>query len=230
MTHSLLRPAVTLRGHEQAVPHCRCVPEAFHRRQLAGGGALLQQRHRGHPTLTTAAQRGGGGGGRRGGGRPPGRRVPPPDPTLLLQQYGLPALGLLIAASLVGPLIAGIVFTALGLGVAIAAAAATLSVSSVVVLPLVALFGMPALMAGGMAAGVFATAAAGALLLPGLVQLVLVGGGLWLGAAAAQRLFYSDGGEDATGGPGGYGIDDDGTINVEARSVDDADWRDEVLE
>ena len=43
-------------------------------------------------------------------------------------------------------------------------------------------------------AGVFATAAAGALLLPSLFQLVLIGGGLWLGATAAQALLGFGGG------------------------------------
>jgi hypothetical protein len=71
-------------------------------------------------------------------------------------------------------------------------------------------------------AGVFATAAAGALLLPALIQLVLVGGGLWLGASVAQRLFYR-------GGAGaGSSISPDGTIDVEARTVDD-DWREEMF-
>lgn len=68
----------------------------------------------------------------------------------------------------------------------------------------------------------FATAAAGALLLPALIQLVLVGGGLWLGASVAQRLFYR--GDAGTGG----GISPDGTIDVEARTVDD-DWKEEMF-
>lgn len=145
------------------------------------------------------------------------------DPTELVKKYALPGLGLLVVASLVGPLVGGLVFSALSLGVAIAAAAAFFSVSSVFLPLLVALFGMPALMAGGMAAGVFATIAGGALLLPSLIQLVLVGGGLWLGASVAQQLFGGGGGE------GGPRVSPDGTIDVEAETVDDRDWRDEVL-
>ncbi len=182
-----------------------------------------------------------------------------------------------------GPLVGGLVFSALSLGVAIAAAAAFFSVSSVFLPVLVAVFGFPALMAGGMAAGahgwwgrgrgpwqslpgsrlqlcihpepalaaslrspagqvpacthlpqhpparhpagVFATIAGGALLLPSLIQLVLVGGGLWLGASVAQRLFFAGGG----GGEGGVNIGPNGTIDVEAETVDDRDWRDEVF-
>ena len=152
----------------------------------------------------------------------------------LVQQYALPALGLLVVGSLVAPVLGGLIFAATGVGIMIAAGAAALSLSWVVVPLAVAVFGMPALMAGGLAAGripqlpasvcvcgvcvcvwrahlsptlaknsrqpsiappplshhvhpaciagVFATAAAGALLLP-LIQLVLVGGGLWLGAS-----------------------------------------------
>ena len=48
-------------------------------------------------------------------------------------------------------------------------------------------------------AGVFATIAGGALLLPSLFNLVLIGGGLWVGATVAQRLFY---GEEREAGAG----------------------------
>lgn len=68
-------------------------------------------------------------------------------------------------------------------------------------------------------AGVFATAAAGAFLLPSLLQLALIGGGLWLGATIAQAYF---------GGGGDGAIDPDSTIDVEAHSVDD-DWRNEMF-
>ncbi|PRW61587.1 heterogeneous nuclear ribonucleo F isoform A [Chlorella sorokiniana] len=108
--------------------------------------------------------------------------------------------------------------TALGLGAALAFGAAALSMSWVFIPLLAAVFGMPALMAGGMAAGVFATAAAGAFLLPTLVQLALIGGGLWLGATVVQAYF----------GGGGGTIDPDSTIDVEAHSVDD-DWRNEMF-
>lgn len=69
----------------------------------------------------------------------------------------------------------------------------------------------------------FATAAAGALLLPGLIQLgltvVMVGGGLWLGSVAAERLFGVP-----AGGDGGSVDARDATIDVEADTVDD-EWR-----
>lgn len=65
----------------------------------------------------------------------------------------------------------------------------------------------------------FATAAAGAFLLPSLLQLALIGGGLWLGATVAQAYFGSGGGST---------IDPDSTIDVEAYSVDD-DWRNEMF-
>lgn len=65
----------------------------------------------------------------------------------------------------------------------------------------------------------FATAAAGAFLLPSLLQLALIGGGLWLGATVAQTYF----------GGGGGTIDPDSTIDVEAYSVDD-DWRNEMFQ
>lgn len=69
-------------------------------------------------------------------------------------------------------------------------------------------------------AGVFATAAAGAFLLPSLLQLALIGGGLWLGATVAQAYF--------SGGSSDSSIDPDSTIDVEAYSVDD-DWRNEMF-
>lgn len=93
-------------------------------------------------------RRRGGGGGGYGGGRPA-----PLDTGRLAREYALPALGLLVAASLVGPLVGGLVFGALGLGVAIAGAAAFFSLSSIFVPAAAAVFGLPALMAGGMAAG-----------------------------------------------------------------------------
>ncbi|PSC74729.1 glucose transporter [Micractinium conductrix] len=101
----------------------------------------------------------------------------------------------------------------------IATGAAFLSVSWIAVPFLLAIFGLPALWAGGMAAGVFATIAGGALLLPSLFNLVLIGGGLWVGATVAQRLFYGGGTGEPTVGP-------NGTIDVEADTVED--WRDEV--
>ncbi|KAL4424122.1 hypothetical protein ABPG75_001423 [Micractinium tetrahymenae] len=189
--------------------------------------AAVRQQQRQRQSPPAAAYSGGGGGSGRGRPRGGGRPVTRLDPTELAKQYALPGLGLLLAASLVGPLVGGLVFSALSLGVAIAAAAAFFSVSSVFVPVLVALFGMPALMAGGMAAGVFATIAGGALLLPSLIQLVLVGGGLWLGASVAQQLFFGGGG--GGGGQGGTRVGPNGTIDVEAETVDDSDWRDEVF-
>lgn len=70
----------------------------------------------------------------------------------------------------------------------------------------------------------FATIAGGALLLPSLIQLVLVGGGLWLGATLAQQLFYGGG----SGSGSGPVVGPDGTIDVEARTLDD-DWREEMF-
>lgn len=71
--------------------------------------------------------------------------------------------------------------------------------------------------------GLLGAAAVGTLLIPSLVQLTLIGGGLWLGATVAQRLFAGGAGAD-----GGSGIDPDGTIDVEATTID-RDWRDEVF-
>lgn len=213
---------------------------------------------------------GGGSDPRRRGGGGSGRTF---DTGRLVREYALPALGLLVAASLVGPLVGGLVFSALGLGVVIAGAAAFFSLSTVFLPALAAVFGVPALMAGGMAAGargvvwvggwcscgaagnascgqrrlgrwahpltppcppaalaragVFATAAAGALLLPSLLQLVLVGGGLWLGATAAQQLL--GGGQGGQEGGEGFTVGRDGTIDVEASTVDDSDWRNEMF-
>lgn len=70
--------------------------------------------------------------------------------------------------------------------------------------------------------GLLGAAAVGTLLIPSLVQLTLIGGGLWLGATVAQRFFAGG------AASGGGGIDPDGTIDVEATTVD-RDWRDEVF-
>ena len=134
---------------------------------------------------------------------------------VLCQPRRHPAGRAQVVSSLVGPLVGGLVMGAFGLAVMIAAGAAALSLSWMVVPLLVGVCG-----AGGVAAGVFATAAAGAILLPSLVQLVFVGGGLWLGASLAQQLFY--------GGTAGSRSDPDGTIDVEARTVDD--WREEIFQ
>jgi hypothetical protein len=64
------------------------------------------------------------------------------NPTKLLKEYGLPALGLLVAASVVAPLLGGLVFGAVALGV-------MASFSWIFVPVILALFGLPALMAAG---------------------------------------------------------------------------------
>ena len=89
--------------------------------------------------------------GRGGSGGP--RRQEPVPIDRLVQQYALPALGLLVVGSLVAPVLGGLIFAATGVGIMIAAGAAALSLSWVVVPLAVAVFGMPALMAGGLAAG-----------------------------------------------------------------------------
>jgi hypothetical protein len=98
------------------------------------------------------AARSGGGGGRGGGQRRSGSRAPAPaklDTNKLLQQYGLPALGVLVAATAIGPLIGGLVFGVLGLSFAVAATATALSFAWLF-LPL---FFFPLLLASGMFKG-----------------------------------------------------------------------------
>ena len=71
------------------------------------------------------------------------------DTNKLLQQYGLPALGVLVAATAIGPLIGGLVFGVLGLSFAVAATATALSFAWLF-LPL---FFFPLLLASGMFKG-----------------------------------------------------------------------------
>jgi hypothetical protein len=68
---------------------------------------------------------------------------------LLQQQYGLPALGVLVAATAIGPLIGGLVFGVLGLSFAVAATATAMSFAWLF-LPL---FFFPLLLASGMFKG-----------------------------------------------------------------------------
>jgi hypothetical protein len=108
------------------------------------------------PALVPVAARSGGGGGgggrggREGGQRRSGSRPPAKlDTNKLLQQYGLPALGVLVAATAIGPLIGGLVFGVLGLSFAVAATATALSFAWLF-LPL---FFFPLLLASGMFKG-----------------------------------------------------------------------------
>jgi hypothetical protein len=73
---------------------------------------------------------------------------------------------------------------------------------------------VPAAPAAVATAGLFL----GALVLGNLAKLMVIGGGLWLGATVAQRYFLG-------GGRGGDGaeVDPDGTIDVEAETLDDED-------
>jgi hypothetical protein len=109
----------------------------------------------------------------------------------LIKQYALPTLGLLALASIVGPLIGGIVAAAIGIGLTLAAVSALFSLSTIF-LPFLLFFGgLPLfffLVGGfGTIAGLFATTAS-VLVVPFILQLVLVGGGLWLGSQIAGSL------------------------------------------
>jgi hypothetical protein len=135
-----------------------------------------------------------------------------------LARLALPALGVAAAAVVIGPLIGGLLFAALGAGVAIAAGTVALSFAWVLIPAFVLLFGWPVLIGGGVLAGVT--------LAGSLLQLGIVGAGLYLGASIARSLLFPAAG----GGSNTSGVGPNGTIDVEFESVDDAAWKEEEAE
>ena len=129
------------------------------------------------------------------------------------KEFAVPALGLLAAATLVGPRLGAIVISALGVGIAFTAAAAAFSVSWLLIPGLVAVFGIPLLVGGGLAAGLFA----GAVLIPAALQLAIIAGGLWLGTSMFRR-YVAVGSQDFDAGSSGSG--DGSTIDVEAMTLE----------
>ncbi len=140
---------LTLKGSltPQLLPHRR------HRGSVQAPSSrppLFPQRCR----LEVVARRSSNSGSNRGSNNSGGaRRQQPASLDKLVRQYAAPAVGLVVVGSLVAPLLGGLIFAAAGLGITMAAGAAALSLSWVVVPLFMAMFGLPALMMGGMAAG-----------------------------------------------------------------------------
>lgn len=116
LTPSAGRNVAARCGCGAAAPLCRPAPcslgsvrssglagSSLRRRSGATSSSLLARPVQRAPTLTVLARSGGGGGGGRR--RSAGGRYAPPDPVALAKAYALPAFGLLVAASLIGPLI-----------------------------------------------------------------------------------------------------------------------------
>ncbi|GIL67364.1 hypothetical protein Vafri_20764 [Volvox africanus] len=89
--------------------------------------------------------------------------------------------GLVLGAAFIGPLIIGLAFTAVAVGAALSAGALFTSLF----LPFFFMIGMGALFFGGLTFSAFATLGT-ALLLPKLISLAVVAGGLGLGAMAVS--------------------------------------------
>lgn len=97
------------------------------------------------------------------------------------------------------------VLSAVGFGIAAMAAATALSLSWVFIPGFLFFIGLPALVYGGITAGLFAGAAS-LLLMPTL----LMAGGLWLGVRLAKNLFFVEEGEEQPS----YG-----TVDIDAETV-----------
>jgi hypothetical protein len=183
------------------------------------------------PTSSTrcdSGYRGGGGGG--GGGRGPEARrrrnqeaedfyssprkqSAPFDMQLLIRSYAFPAMGLLLVAATVAPLVGALALSAVGVGLAVATAATVLSISWLLVLPLVGFVGIPLIFASGLLTKLVAST---------LVVAAMLGAGLLLGASIAGRLTFGGGGRGSSGASAGPS-EASSVIDVEADEVEA--WR-----
>jgi hypothetical protein len=134
----------------------------------------------------------------------------------LAQRYAFPALTLLLAAAIVGPIVGALVISAVGFALALTAAAAAFSLSWVFVPLFLSVVGIPLLIGSGW----LVTGAATMLLFPVLVQASFVAGGIWLGSLVAKNLFkmnevYADDAFDED-------IIEGRTIDIDGESVESA--------
>jgi hypothetical protein len=139
----------------------------------------------------------------------------------IVSKFALPTLLVLGAASMLGPLIAVFSITAILSTMAIAACAAVLSISWIFVPFLAAIFGIPLLIGGGIASGIFWGAASMAILPVAMLQLGFIASAFWIGLSLTKMLWFSQGKPEARS--------DQGFIEVESAEVVDDDDNEYVL-
>lgn len=138
-----------------------------------------------------------------------------------MSKFAFPTLLVLGAASMLGPLIAVFSVTAILSTMAIAACAAVLSISWIFVPFLAAIFGIPLLIGGGIASGIFWGAASMAILPVAMLQLGFIASAFWIGLSLTKMLWFSQGKQEADS--------DQGFIEVESSEVVDDDDNEYVL-
>lgn len=163
----------------------------------------LQVQRRGARIATTSNYR-------REGGSNSRRSKPIKLDSKTLLELALPTLGFITLASVVAPILGGLVVSAIGVGIAIAAVGAALSLSWVLIPFIIPFIGVPLLIGGGIFAGLFA--------IPALIQLAVIAGGLGLGAWVARTLLFDNVGQGFAAGPPPA---NKSTIDVEAETVED---------
>lgn len=119
------------------------------------------------------------------------RNLDPRSIQRVVSKFALPTLLVLGAASMLGPLIAVFSMTAILSTMAIAACAAVFSISWIFVPFLAAIFGVPLLIGGGIASGLFWGAASMAILPIVMLQLGFIASAFWIGLSVTKMLWFS---------------------------------------
>jgi hypothetical protein len=159
---------------------------------------------------------------RKSSGMP--RRSPPSQETIkvVVREYAIPAIGVFALATILGPLIGAVAFSAFGIAIAIASVVAAFSLSWIFIPVILSFMGLPLLFGGGIATSLFA-GAAGVLLFPTLLNIGLITAAVFLGLNVARSFFYSN--EDDF-----ENNNSNGTIDIEVETVDDTLERDMDME
>eukprot|EP00887_Chlorella_sp_A99_P006883 scaffold2.g6883.t1 len=203
-------------------PNLRIRPRALFRKQQGAVPSGLAARgsnaitSRPHPSAARPHRAGGTNTTCQAGRRRPGPRRRSGQRGLTqssVLEYAVPALGLLAIATLTGPLLGAILVSAMGVAAVLSTVGLALGLGFTVIPFLVGLFGLPALLFGGAALGVFAGT--------GIVQLALIGTGLYFGSQFARLLFAGD-------AEGERELDPNDTIDVEWSEAGD-DWKEQVF-
>lgn len=157
----------------------------------------------------------------RGQGQKRSPRRPPTSENvkIVIREYGIPALGVFAAATLLGPLIGAVVFSSIAAAVAVAAVVAAFSLSWLLVPILLGFMGIPLLFGGGLISSMFA-GAAGVLLFPAFLQIGLIAAAVWVGTSIAREMFFAPE-VDSDEGYSGNVDARNAVVDVDAKTIDD---------
>jgi len=154
------------------------------------------------------------------------RKTPPSPETIkvVVREFAVPAIGVLALATILGPIIGAIAFSAFGFALAAFSMVAVFSLSWIFIPVILSFMGLPLLFGGGIATSLFA-GAAGALLFPTLLNIGLISAAVYLGINVARSFWgaENDGASDEE-------IEYNGTIDVEAETFNDSIEREMEME